>query len=339
MISVQIMKIPFKFQIDTGSSISVISEKFYLENFQKFQLQPPNNEIFSYNQFRITSLGFFRVKIFYRNRSNFIELHVIKNGGPPILGRDFLQLFSMGISQVNFLRLPNEVNLVLKKFSKVFAPELGTFNKGKIKINLHQNAIPKFFRPRPLPFALQRKVELELEKLLKLNIIEQVDYAEWGTPIVPVIKRDGSIRICGDFKVTLNDQLNIDKHPLPRIEDLFQKLQGGIHFSKLDLSNAYQQLVLTDESKQLVTISTHKGLYRYNRLPFGVACAPAKFQKIMESLLQGLDGVICFLDDILITGKTRDEHIQRLAAVLNILKNAGLRVKKSVHFSKRKLII
>ena len=91
---------------------------------------------------------------------------------------------------------------------------------------------------------------------------------------MPVLKRDGAIRICGDYKVTVNQAAKPDMYPLPRIVDLFASLSGGKKFSKLDLAHAYQQVPLDEESKNLVAINTHKGLYRYHRLPFGVLSAP-----------------------------------------------------------------
>lgn len=134
---------------------------------------------------------------------------------------------------------------------------------------------PKYFKPRPVPFCL------------------------------PVLKQNASIRSCGDFKVAINTYLIEQKYPLPRIVYIFSHLQGGTKFSKIGLSEAYQQL--TDESQQLVTISTHKGLFLYTRLPYGVKSAPAIFQNIMERLLI-IPAVACFLDDILVTGATEQQH-------------------------------
>ena len=102
--------------------------------------------------------------------------------------------------------------------------------------------------------------------------------------------------------------LEVDKHPLPKPEELFATLAGGRQFTKLDLSQAYQQLLLDEESKQYLTVNTHLGLYRYTRLPFGISSAPAIFQRTMDSLLQGIPGVICYIDDILITGRDTADH-------------------------------
>ena len=142
-----------------------------------------------------------------------------------------------------------------------------------------------------------------------------------------MLKQDGSVRICGDYKVTVNQAAKTDSFPLPRIDDLFASLAGGKAFSKLDLAHAYQQLELDDDSKKLVVINTQKGLYRYNRLPFGVSAAPAIFQRTTKGVLQGIPSVCVYLDDILITGRTGADHLRNLDAVLTRLEEAGMRLK------------
>ena len=128
-----------------------------------------------------------------------------------------------------------------------------------------------------VPFILKQKVGDELQRLESLGVISPVKTSKWAAPIVPVVKKDGSVRVCGDFKPTYNQAADIECYPLPRIEEIFANLKGGKYFSKLDLKNAYLQLPLAESAKEFVTINTHMGLYRYNRLPFGVASAPAIF--------------------------------------------------------------
>jgi len=125
-----------------------------------------------------------------------------------------------------------------------------------------------------------------------------VKFSEWTVPVVPVVKPDGSIRICGDYKVTINQAAQTDTYPLPKngtkIEDLFASLSGG-KFSKVDLDSTYQQILLEEESKKYTTINTHKGLFCYNRLPIGVVSAPSIFQITIENILQGLKYVCVIL--------------------------------------------
>ena len=127
--------------------------------------------------------------------------------------------------------------------------------------------------------------------------------------MVHVPKADGTTRSCGDYAVTVNPQLHVPQYPIPIPEDVFLKLQGR-RFAKLDLQSAYQQLPLDPDSQQFVTINTQRGLYRYKRLPFGIASSPALFQRTMDIILQGLDHVASIEDDILITDKDDDEHIK-----------------------------
>ena len=148
-----------------------------------------------------------------------------------------------------------------------------------------------FRKARPAPYAVKEKVDREIERLEHEGVIKKVESSEWASPIVCVPKRNGSIRICGDFKVSVNPVLISNPYPLPIAEDLFATLAGRKIFSKLDLSNAYQQLELTEESQKYLTINTHKGVYAYQRLTFGIATAPSIFQAVMDQVWSGGESV------------------------------------------------
>ena len=194
----------------------------------------------------------------------------------------------------------------------MYKDELGTVKDVKAHIQLNPNSEPKFHKARTVPMALRQEVEEELNRLEQAKIIELVRHFQWAAPVVPVIKTDRSIRLCGDYRTTVNRAAKLDPYPLPRIEDLFASLAGGQVFSKLDLSHACLQVLLDDESKHLVTVNTHKGLFCFNRLPFRVSSAPAIFQRIMEGILKGIPGVSIYLNDILITGKSGEEPLANL---------------------------
>ena len=106
-------------------------------------------------------------------------------------------------------------------------------------LKLKENATPQFFKPRPVPFALKEKIVEELKRLERIGVLENVEFSDWATPIVPVLKPDGAVRICGDYKVTINPALDVPEYPMPTAEELFTQLNGGQSFSKLDLSSAY----------------------------------------------------------------------------------------------------
>ena len=143
------------------------------------------------------------------------------------------------------------------------------------------------------------------------------------------MKPDGKIRICGNYAVTINQVAKGNSHPIPNIDDLYNKLRGGVLYTKLDLGHAYQQLVLEESSRKYTTINTYKGLFQYNRVPFGISAAPGLFQRTMDNLLQDIPMTAVYLDDILISGKTIKEHDNNLKKVMNKLQEHGLRLKKS----------
>ena len=173
-------------------------------------------------------------------------------------------------------------------------------------------------------------VEDELERLVEEGTLKPVDYAEWAAPIVAVLKSDRkSAQVCGDFRMTVNPVSKLHRYPLPKVDDLFATLSEGKVFTKIDLIQAYQQLKLNPQSQKYLVINTHKGLFKYTRLPFGVSSAPGIFQKTMESLLHGIPGVIVYVDDILISRATEAEHLESLEEVLKRLAVAGLRAKKN----------
>jgi hypothetical protein len=210
----------------------------------------------------------------------------------------------------------------------VFAKGLGTVKGVKAKIYVDPKEKPRYFKARSPPFALKEKIELEIDRLVKEGTLIPIEFSEWATPIVPIVKGDKSVRICDDYKVTVNRVSKLDNYPIPKTEDLYATLGGGEQFTKLDMSQAYQQLELDDESKKFTTINTHKGLFQYNRLAFGISSAPGIFQRTMENLLQGIPCVVVRLDDILVTGKNRQEHLIHLEQVLQKLESAGVKLKR-----------
>ena len=127
--------------------------------------------------------------------------------------------------------------------------------------------------------------------------------------MVHVPKSDGSTRSCGNYAITVNPHLHVSSYPIPLPEDVFNKLKGGQKYTKLDLKNAYQQLTLDKESQKFVTINTHRGLYRYSHLPFGIASLSALSQHTINIILQGLDQVACIQNGILFTGKDDAEYL------------------------------
>ncbi|XP_044766147.1 uncharacterized protein K02A2.6-like [Coccinella septempunctata] len=327
-IDLTVNKVKLTFQIETGASVSAISEKCYKNKLSHLPLLKTDKVFYFYNGMRVLPVGYINADITYNSVKKHLKIYVMINGGPPNAGRDLLEMYNSKFSDVNFVRVEHRnLDELLTKYKNLFELGLGKFTKGTASINIKDIVTPHFIKYRPVPYAIKEKVEIELNRLLSLGVIEPVDFSDWATPVVPVLKKgEQEVRLCGDYKVTINPCIEVDKYPLPRIEDFLGALSGGKKFSKLDLSQAYQQICVDDESEELFTISTHKGLFRYNRLTYGVVSAPAKFQKIMESLLSGIEGIEILLNDILVTGPSDEKHLSRLEKVLRILSEAGFRL-------------
>ncbi len=274
-----------RMEVDTGASMSIISEQSYHQVFpagQRPQQQSTRIRLCTYTGEVIKVLGVINVSVNYNSQRATLPLLVVSGDGPSLLGRDWLQTVRLDWKELHHIQAPSSPSLqdILDRHTEAFKDELGTVKGMTAKIHVDEQAQPRFMRPRPVPYALRPKVEMELERLERTGVIEAVQFSDWAAPIVPIIKGDGTVRLCGDYKVTVNQVVKLDTYPLPRIEDLFARLAGGKKFSKLDLANAYLQLQLDDDSKQYVVINTHRG---YNRLPFGVSSAPAIFQRTMEA--------------------------------------------------------
>ena len=175
-------------------------------------------------------------------------------------------------------------------------------------LTLKDGTVPIFIRPRQIAYGLREQVREELERLEREKVLVKVEHSDWATPIVPVRKPDGRIRLCGDFKVTLNKHLSDCVSTTPSMEDIINSMGGSRWFSELDLRHAYHQLPLDYESSLLTTLSTPFGLFRHTTLPFGIKTAPAIFQAAMDKLFCGISGIQIYQDNVYVHAASREEH-------------------------------
>ena len=276
-----------------------------------------------------------------------LPLIVIEGSGPLLFGRNWLAHFKLdwasiflvsGVSPAS-LRLPQSagqplmgdvrLNSLLTEFPDVFKDELGCYKGEKVTIEVDPEVTPRFFKARPVPLAYRARVDAELDKQIRMGLWEEVKDSKWAAPMVIVPKGPSALRLCGDYRLTVNRVARLHQYPLPRVEELLVKLTGCKTFSKVDLKSAYNQLVIDEKSREYLTLNTPRGLVRPVRLSFGYASAPALFQRTLDQLLCGLQGVAVFLDDVIIAAASHDQHDARLREVLKRLSDAGLRVNRS----------
>nr|XP_043069086.1 uncharacterized protein K02A2.6-like [Drosophila bipectinata] len=223
----------------------------------------------------------------------------------------------------------DELRDLCSKYNEVFEPAMGVIKDFKASVFLKPSATPKFFKSRQIPFAQMDKFRAEADRLTQAGIWKPIKFSNWASPIVLAPKPGGAIRICGDFKQAVNAQIDVEQYPLPTKESLFHIIRHG---SKIDLKHAYLQMELDEDSKTIMVVNTPLGLFQYQRLPYGIASAPAIFQRYLEQLLKGVEGCGNYLDDIIISAPTSEQHLKRIDQVLSILRENGIRCKKEKCF-------
>ena len=166
-------------------------------------------------------------------------------------------------------------------------------------------------------------IDEEVEKMMEAGVIEESN-SPWASPVVLVKKKDGSTRFCVDYR-RLNMATVKDAYPLPRVEDCLDTMAGASWFSSLDLASGYWQLDIAPEHRAKTAFSTHRGLFQFRRMPFGLCNAPGTFERVMEVVMRGLQWKTClvYLDDIVVFSASFEEHLERLEEVLQRLRTAG----------------
>ena len=322
--------VPVRLEFDTGSRDTIITKSVW-SRIGAPTLQESGN-IIAYGHSKVPALGRCEVVVQCREQTAILPL-IVSNitSESSLLGRTWIETFKL--VEYNPKVLHNIVTpglkTLLQEFADIFS-ESTTGIKG-VQATLHVRPREKFrkARARAVPFTLQPKVEEELQRLEKVGIIEKVNVAPKGTtPIVPVVKPNGSIRNSGDFKLSVNRIIDPQQYPMPRIDELLQSMANGERYSKIDLSDAYLQVEVDDNWKQYLVITTHRGLYRYNRLPFGVSAAPAIFQSVMDQIIQGLQATRAYIDDVSVTGRDDKDHLANLRSLFERFRKYGVWLKR-----------
>ena len=177
-----------------------------------------------------------------------------------------------------------------------------------------------------------------VQEMLEQKVIEPSE-SPWASPIVLVQKKNGGVRFCVDYR-KLNGLTKLDEFPLPRIDDTLDLLSGARYFITLDLASGYWQVAKEESSKEKTAFTMYSGLYQFKKMPFGLVNAPATFQRLMKVVLSGLARTVClvYLDDILIIGKTLEEHNVNLGRVLERMRSAGLQFQpRKCHFAREEV--
>ena len=231
------------------------------------------------------------------------------------------------------INLQNSCKQLCQEFPDLFKPKLGCLKDVQLEVRFKLDSKPVFCKPRVVSLAIQDELGKAYKAGITRGVWQPTQFNDYGTPVVPIRKATlpgqtkSTLRVCGDYSVTVNPQLEEHRYPMPRPEDLMQRLGGGHGFTKIDLADAYNQIQLSPESQKRLALSTHRGVFLQMRLPFGISSAPGYFQELMDKLTCDLQGVAVYMDDILVSGATDSEHLQNLRSLLKRLVEKGLRCR------------
>ena len=261
MLKVNINKQPVVMQLDTAADVSIMPQNI-AETIPNLVIGHSSAVLKDYSNRQIHVVGSANVDVEYNSqRVKSLPITIVKGPGQTLLGLDWLQKIKLDWSNIfRVIKHENEsVSLteMLAQFEEVFSEGEGTVTNVKASLSLKPEAQAKLFAPRQIPFALKAVVEQEISRLEATGKWVRVTYSDWGTPLVPIAKKDGGIRLCGDYKVTLNPQLQVAQHPLPNPTEMFSCLGNSKVFSKLDLKHAFQQLLMDKKNHRSYAHSAH----------------------------------------------------------------------------------
>ena len=337
--------------IDTGASRSLVRYNTWLE-ICRFNHQTPilqKGEILrSLSGHELHTMG--RTSMYIEGRS--VSVYVVRDLFHDILlGGDALEILETDINYKtksvtlggtkydckdasNKDESMGEVQTEAEKWEERFPEVFST--KGGLKCTNNTvmeidtgNAEPIKQRPYRIPLRKRKVVEEEIDKMLAEGIIEP-STSPWASPITLVPKKDGEVRFCIDFR-KLNSVTKSDAGPIPHVQDILDNLSGASVFSLMDLKQGYWQVKMSEGSKEKTGFCTHRGLYHFNRMPFGLKSSAPHFQRLMNQVLSKYIGkfVMVYIDDIIVYSKSDEEHENHLSLVFEALQAAQLTVKAS----------
>ena len=314
----------FKFKLDTGAEATAITEDTY-KLLPNTVLQKPRKTLQGPAKQCLEVLGQFQATLRHKHKSSTQTLYVVRGLKTNLLGLPAITSLEL-LCRMDAVACDTDV--VHTRYPTLFKG-LGTLGDD-YTIKVKDDATPySLCTPRNVAIPLREKVKVELHRMENNGVISKVTTpTPWCAGMVVVPKRDGTVRICVDFKV-LNESVLREVYPIPKVDDTLAQLAGATIFSKIDANSGFWQIPLAEVSRPLTTFITPYGRYLFNKLPFGISCAPELFQLRMAKILEGLEGVVCQMDDILVFGATQEQHDQRLMATLDRIKTAGVSLNKA----------
>ena len=302
--------------------MSIINQETWRRLFRNYKLQTTSTQLTGYDGKPIKALNTVSLSVQHEDQpaSQFQPFVTTKRSN--LMGVDLFDHLGFSIAtQLQVPVLTLGVVKITRRWPSLFLDrELRELDGYAHEPRMDPMIPPVIQRCRRLPPALRDEVSAELKRLQAQGIIEPIDSSPWISNLLVVRKKTGSIQLCVDLR-EVNKAVTLDKYPLPTVDELGSQFHSSKVFSKLDLSQGYLQIPLTEKGRNMTAFVSHDGIFRFKRMPFGLSSAPSSFQKIMVSTLAGSKGFSVYMDDIVVHGATQEEHDRRLSAVLDSLQN------------------
>lgn len=309
---------------DTGAKCNVISKRLLKGMNVKPKLKESSVVLRTFSGHTIKPLGSVILNCTIKNQTYRCKFQVVQDRKPTILGGDTCE--KMGLIKKCFSVKSKENSDLLETYSDVFEG-IGCL-PGKHKIDIDPSVTPKIHPPRKVPLKLEEKVKQELKRMENDGIIaKETEPTDWVSSMVTVVKPDGRVRKCLDPK-DLNTAVKCQHYPLKTVEEIIAKIPGATYFSKLDATSSFWQIESDEESSKLCTFNSPFGRYRYLRLPMVVHSAPVVMQRFMTQMFEDIEGAAVIMDDILVAGRTLQEHDERLKQVVERACKNNLKLNK-----------
>ncbi|CAB3223790.1 unnamed protein product [Arctia plantaginis] len=314
------------FKIDTGADVNVLPESFLTRlNISKRELLSTTTKLHGYSGAQINVIGKCFVKVIYKNNSFILEFKVAEVNSMPILGKFACEELKL-VKRIYSIGTDLYSNM-LDEYRDVFEG-LGCV-PGTYKIQLKDSVKPVVHAPRKIPIPIRDQVKTKLEEMVQQGIIAKVEGpTDWVNSITIVKKQNGDLRICLDPK-ELNLAIKREHFRLPTLEEILSNLSGAKYFSTLDASNGFWQTKLHPSCTDYCTFNTPFGRFKFLRMPYGICSASEVFHKKVHENFDDIEGVCTFVDDLLISGRTKLEHDNRLRCVLDRCRKINLKLNKS----------
>ncbi|CAH8582717.1 unnamed protein product [Dicrocoelium dendriticum] len=313
-------------ELDSASPITIVPSSFYDIHLHDMPIHPSAYRFDSYTKAPVEIRGFVVIVLQLGAVKSSVAVYVTRGNNRPLLGRNAMVALGVTPSLARMRIMAINLSDLQIQYPKLFEQTIGRAPSSVHRICLKQDAKPvAIAHPRPIPLARREAVSSALRQMIADDLIEPINCSEWVHPMVTVLKKDGTVRICNDLQA-LNRQIVVEKFVLPTADELIVKLAGARYFSKLDLRKAFFHMPLIKESRPLTAFLTMDGLFQYKVLPMGLSSAPAAWQKFMVHSFANLPGQIVYMDDICVFGRTPEEHDSRLHAVLRRLHDLNLRL-------------